>query len=132
MLTSNIHAVLMITGFFVLLFGFFTARYMKMKRWWLKAHRSLGVSGASLTILGFFVIVFYLLFSERPIFTMLHGYAGVVIALLSITMPVLGFMQLKIRKAAGKIKPVHRFFGWIMIVMMFINIILGMRVAGIF
>jgi hypothetical protein len=62
----------------------------------------------------------------------LHGYAGIVIALLSIAMPVLGFMQLKIRKFAGKIRPIHRFFGWIMIIMMFINIILGMRIAGIF
>ena len=132
MLTNNIHAAMMITGFFILLSGFFTARYMKMKRWWLKAHRSLGVSGASLTIIGFFVIVFHLLFSGRPIFTMLHGYAGLAIALLAVIMPILGFMQLKIGKSAGKIRPIHRFFGWIMLITMFINIILGMRVTGIF
>jgi hypothetical protein len=132
MLMINIHAVLMIAGFLILLCGFITARYMKKKRWWLKAHRFLGVSGASLTILGFFLIVFNLLLSGRPCFTMLHGYMGLVIALLAFVMPALGFMQLKIRKIAGKIRPIHRFFGWIMLTTMFINIILGMRIADIF
>jgi hypothetical protein len=131
MLISNVHAVLMITGFFVLFSGFFTARFMKSKRWWLKAHRLLGVSGASLTIIGFFVIVFHLLLSGRPFFALLHGYVGIVIALLAVIMPVLGFIQLKIRRIAGKVRPVHRFSGRVMLVMMFVNIILGMRLAGI-
>jgi hypothetical protein len=132
MLTSNIHAVIMITGFIILIFGFFTARYLKKKRWWLKMHRSLGVSGASMTMLGFFVIVFHLLFSGRPFLTQSHGYAGLMIALFAVVMPVLGFIQLKIGKAAGKIRPIHRFLGRIMLMAMFINIILGMLIAGIF
>ena len=131
MLTSNIHAALMIIGFFILFSGFVTARYMKRKRWWLKAHKAFGVSGASLTMLGFFIIVFYLLLSGRPYFTLLHGYVGLAIILLAFVMPALGFIQLKIRNIAGKIRPIHRFFGWIMLVAMFINIILGMYAAGI-
>jgi hypothetical protein len=46
-------------------------------------------------------------------------------------MPALGFIQLKMGKAAGKIRPVHRFFGWIMLMAMLINIVLGMRMTGI-
>ncbi|MCX5806464.1 MAG: hypothetical protein NT010_10425 [Proteobacteria bacterium] len=132
MMPSDIHVALMITGFFVLFFGFFTARFMKKKRWWLKMHESLGVFGAFLTMLGFFIIVFHISLSGRPYFTQSHGYVGIMIALLAVIMPTLGFIQLKIRMVAGKIRPIHRFFGWIMLMAMFINIILGMYMAGIF
>jgi hypothetical protein len=131
MLTSKIHAFTMIIGFFVLIFGFFTARYLKKKRWWLKMHKSLGISGASFTMLGFFLIVSHLLLSGRPCFTHWHGYVGLVIAFFAVIMPAIGFIQLKIRNTALKIRPIHRFSGWIMLMAMLINIILGMRMAGI-
>jgi hypothetical protein len=129
MLLGDIHAVLMFIGFLILFIGFFTARYMKRKNWWMKAHRTLGLSGASLTMLGVFAIVFNLLFFEHPHFTLLHAYVGLMIAMLAAIMPTLGFMQLKIRKAAGRIRPIHRLFGWIMLAAMIVNIILGISMA---
>ncbi|MCX5813168.1 MAG: hypothetical protein NT178_11585 [Proteobacteria bacterium] len=131
MLLSGIHAGFMIIGFFILFFGFLVARYMKRKNWWLKTHRALGVSGALLTMLGFIAIVFDLLSSGRFLFTLRHGYVGIVIVMLAVVMPVLGFIQLKKRKAVVRIRPIHRFLGWIMLMAMFINIIIGMNIVGI-
>jgi heme A synthase len=131
MLLSGIHAGFMIIGFFILLAGFFTARFMKSKRWWLKTHRTLGVYGSSITILGFLAILFHLLFPGRPHFTQSHAYLGLAIVILAFVMPALGFIQLKIGKAAGKIRPMHRLFGWIMLMAMLINIVLGMLIADI-
>lgn len=131
MLLSNIHAGSMVIGFFILFSGFLTARYLKRKRWWLKTHKALGISGALLTILGFFAIVFHISINGGPHFTESHAYVGLVIVIFAFVMPALGFIQLKMGKAAGKIRPVHRFFGWIMLMAMLINIVLGMRMTGI-
>jgi hypothetical protein len=127
---GDIHAALMIIGFFILLFGFFTVRYMKRKNWWLKVHRALGVSGALLIILGFIAIVFNFLFFGRPHFILLHAYMGLAIVILAVVMPTLGFIQLKIRKITAKIRPTHRFLGRIMLMAMLINILLGIYMGA--
>ena len=55
------HALLVTTGFVVMLGGMLTARYMKRKSWWLKAHKTLGISGALLIISGVIVAVYMVL-----------------------------------------------------------------------
>lgn len=131
MLPGDIHGGLMIAGFLVLFLGFLTARLMKKKKWWLKAHQTFGLFGVSLTILSFIVIVYRFSFFNLSQYKLLHVYAGLVIVILTAAMPVLGFMQLKIRKAAGKIRPMHRSIGWIILIAMFINITLGIFMADI-
>lgn len=128
---AYVHAGLMSIGFLLLFFGFVLARYMKRKRWWLKVHRVFGVSGASLTLLGFFIVVLRIYLAGRPHFTIAHAYVGLVIVILALMIPVLGFMQFKIREVSGKIRPIHRFSGWLILILMMINIVLGMHAAGI-
>ena len=45
-LLHRVHGALMGTSFVLLFIGMFFPRYLKKKKWWLKAHRRIGISGA--------------------------------------------------------------------------------------
>ncbi|WP_348305390.1 hypothetical protein [Methanothrix sp.] len=51
------HALLVLSGLLFLIAGMVCARYLKGKRWWLKAHKTLGIAGAALTLSGITVAI---------------------------------------------------------------------------
>jgi hypothetical protein len=118
------HALLMSTGLVVMLGGMLTARYMKRKSWWLKAHKILGISGALLIISGVIVAVYMVLTQsgtylvEEP-----HAYLGITALALVVFTPIMGFMQFRIKDK--RMRSVHRWSGRLAITLVLINAAAG-------
>jgi hypothetical protein len=118
------HALLVSTGFIVLFAAMLTARYMKNKRWWLRAHKSLGLLGAFITLAGFATAVFMVRTYIGTLFIPeMHAYLGFTIAAMALFTPFLGFMQFRTKDK--RMHLIHRWAGRITIVLMLINIIGG-------
>ena len=124
------HALLVTSGLLFMLGGMIAARYMKRKSWWLKAHKSLGVSGALLTLSGVIVAVYMVLtyngtyLVEEP-----HAYLGITALALVVFTPIMGFMQFRIRDKRMRI--IHRWSGRLAIVVVLINAAAGwMMISG--
>jgi hypothetical protein len=119
------HALLVLTGLVFMFAGMITARYMKGKKWWLKAHKNLGLAGALFTVFGFIVAV-YTVSIHLGIYLIrgTHAYIGVVALLLVVFTPIMGFMQL--RKKDKRIRIIHRWSGRLAIALMLINATLGL------
>jgi hypothetical protein len=118
------HALLVLTGLVFMFAGMITARYMKGKKWWLKAHKNLGLTGALFTVAGFIVAV-YTVSIHLGIYLIRgpHAYIGVMSLLLVVFTPIMGFMQL--RKKDKRIRIIHRWSGRLAIALMLINATLG-------
>jgi len=115
------HFLLVSTGFVVLSAAMLTARYMKDKKWWLKAHRSLGPLGAFVTLAGFATAVIMVWIYMGTLFiNETHAYLGFAIAVMAILTPSLGFMQLRMKDKRMRI--IHRWAGRMTIGLMLINI----------
>ena len=118
------HALLVLSGLLFLIAGMICARYLKGKRWWLKAHRTLGIAGAALTLSGITVAIYMVSASAGlqppggP-----HAYLGIIVSLMVILTPVLGFIQLK--KRDKRLQTIHRWSGRMTIALMIINAYLG-------
>lgn len=118
------HALLVLTGLVFMFAGMITARYMKGKKWWLKAHKNLGLAGALFTVAGFVVAV-YAVSIHLGIYLIRgpHAYIGVMALLLVVFTPIMGFMQL--RKKDKRIRIIHRWSGRLAIALMLVNATLG-------
>jgi hypothetical protein len=118
------HVLLVTTGVVVLLGGMLTARYMKKKSWWLKAHKSLAISGALLTISGF-IVAAYMVSTYMGTYLVMepHAYLGIAALALVVIAPIMGFMQFRIKDKRMHI--IHRWSGRLAIVMVLTNIASG-------
>jgi hypothetical protein len=125
------HAVLMIAGFLLLTTGMLIARYMKREQWWLKAHKTMGISGALFVISGLFMAIYMVSSSTGVHFRVPHTYLGVIIIIFVGMTPILGYAQLKSESRGMKIRTIHRWSGRITLVLMFITILSGLSLAGI-
>lgn len=118
------HALLVSTGFVVLFAGMLAVRYMKNKRWWLKAHQSLALLGAFITLAGFATAVFMVRIYLGTFFVNeMHAFLGFTIAAMVVLTPILGFMQFRTKDK--RVRLIHRWAGRITIVLMLTNIIGG-------
>jgi len=125
------HALLVLSGLLFLIAGMVCARYLKGKRWWLKAHKTLGIAGAALTLSGITVAIYMVSASaglEPPGGP--HGYLGIIISLIVLFTPVLGFVQLK--KRDKRLRLIHRWSGRMTIALMMINAYLGWMIVRSF
>ncbi|MCX8110976.1 MAG: cytochrome b561 domain-containing protein [Syntrophorhabdaceae bacterium] len=125
------HGFLMFIGFVAMIVGFITARFMKKKTWWLRLHKIVNIVGASSTFGGIIVMVIYISLTGGGHFNTIHAYLGFFIGFLSVITPVIGFLQIKAVRTRIKFRPIHRFSGRLLIILMFINIIMGLRIAGV-
>ena len=118
------HVLLVTTGVVVMLVGMLTARYMKKKSWWLKAHKSLAISGALLTISGF-IVAAYMVSTYMGTYLVMepHAYLGIAALALVVIAPIMGFMQFRIKDKRMHI--IHRWSGRLAIVMVLTNIASG-------
>jgi hypothetical protein len=126
MILLYVHAGLMCTGFLFLLMGFAVVRFMKRKTWWLKIHKLLAIPGASCAVLGFCAVVLDIALAGGQHLRTPHSYIGVVVVILIIAAPVLGFMQFRFRQHVRAIKGLHIWSGRIVLILMLINIMLGL------
>jgi len=125
------HAFLVFSGLLILLAGMICARYMKGRRWWLKAHKTLGIAGAASTLSGIMVAVYMVSASaglNPP--AGLHAYIGITVSIMVIFTPFMGFIQLK--KRDMRLRAIHRWAGRITIALMIINAYLGWMIVRLF
>jgi hypothetical protein len=118
------HVLLVTTGVVVMSGGMLTARYMKKKGWWLKAHKSLAISGALLTISGF-IVAAYMVSTYMGTYLVMepHAYLGITALALVVFAPIMGSMQFRIKDKRMHI--IHRWSGRLAIVMVLANIASG-------
>jgi hypothetical protein len=124
------HAVLMILAFCIMLAGAVIARFAKKKAWWLKVHRSLGITGAIFIIVALFAIALQITLTEREHFRVVHSWIGFSAFIFVVLTPTLGILQLKIRSMSARLRSLHRWSGRITLCLLLINIILGLLMMG--
>jgi hypothetical protein len=124
------HAALMILALCIMLVGAIIARFMKKKTWWLKVHRSLGITGAIFFLVAFFTIILQMTLTEREHFRVIHSWIGFVAFVFVVLAPTLGILQLKIRSIAARLRGLHRWSGRITLCLVFVNILLGLSMMG--
>jgi len=121
----------MIIGFVLMMAGFIVVRLFRKKIWWFKTHKSMCITGVIFTLAGFLAILLEFVDTGRTHFELPHAYIGLIIIVLSVTMPVLGFLQFKARKFAPAVKRLHLWLGRITLALMATNIVSGFYAAGI-
>ena len=127
-----IHAALMASGFLLVLSALIVAMTQRKKRWWLKSHKAIGLTGVSLLLLGAIVAVAAVASTpEGHHLRTPHTWLGVLTVCAAIITPTLGLLQFRLPQKVGTIRVVHRLFGRLLNLMTPITILLGLRVAEI-
>ena len=127
-----IHAALMAAGFLLVFSALIVAMTQRRKRWWLKIHKAIGLTGGSLMLLGAVAAVAAVASTpEGHHLRTPHTWLGVLTVSAAIITPVLGLLQFRIPQKAATIRVVHRLFGRLLNLIAPIAILLGLRVAEI-
>ena len=132
MLLFLIHATLMALGSLLVFSALIVAMTQRKKRWWLKMHKTIGLTAGSLMLLGAAVAVIAV--ASTPAGHHLrtpHTWLGVLTVITAIVTPALGLLQFRIPQKVGTIRVVHRLSGRLLNLMTPITIFLGLRVAEI-
>lgn len=125
------HATLMIAAFVGLFVGFVVARFLKRRRWWLKVHRSIGLTGAIFVLVGLGAVVLQITLTGRSHFRIPHSYFGMLVVFLTLATPTLGLAMMKAQDRAARLRNYHRWSGRITLVLMFVNIVAGLKLIGV-
>jgi hypothetical protein len=126
------HASLMIITVCLLLTGAIIARFAKKKPWWLKAHRSIAITGVALFLIALSAIAVQITLTERAHLRVGHSWVGLFTFIFVLLTPTLGFLQFKMKHMASRLRDLHRWSGRITICFMIINVILGLFLIGLF
>lgn len=126
-----IHGLLMGTGLGLMAAAAVVSRFLKRKRWWLKAHRALGASGAVALLPG--AVAAYLLVEESTGVHLQapHTWLGASAVVLSWAAPVLGLLAFRIRARAAGLRTTHRWSGRLAITAALVTLLTGLRLAGL-
>ncbi|MDP3180040.1 MAG: hypothetical protein Q8M76_19160 [Spirochaetaceae bacterium] len=125
------HIAFMSLGFISMMAGLTVARYFKTKRWWLKAHKPLGIAGAVSSALGLAAGGIMVQVGGGGHFTVPHAFLGAATLLLVLDMPFLGNFIFKYKGDKKKVKTAHRWLGRTAIMLMAITILSGLVTAGL-
>ncbi len=111
-------------SFIMMIWAMLIARYLKKRRWWLKAHRTLEIWGVSLGIIA----AEYMLFSTSVNhFRIIHSYFGVAAVIALICTPVISQLIFKGKKEHKPFfRKFHRWLGRSALLLTFISIVLGL------
>jgi steroid 5-alpha reductase family enzyme len=109
--------------------GVVIARYGKQKKWWLKAHRILGILGTFQVWAGFFAATIMVSRHGGEHFDVPHAWLGLGIALLALAAPLAGQMQLTLRNKAPRLRIVHHWTGRLTLAFLLINMTIGLFLA---
>jgi hypothetical protein len=125
------HVGLMILTVCILVSGALIARFAKKKPWWLKAHRSIAITGVALFLIALSAIAVQITLTERAHLRVGHSWVGLFTFIFVLLTPTLGFLQFKLRNIAARLRGFHRWSGRITICFMVINVILGLFLIGV-
>jgi hypothetical protein len=127
------HALLMSTVFLLFLCALLIAATQREKRWWLRAHRGVGISGASVMVLG--AVIAFAAVATAPNgghhLRTPHTWLGALAVSTAVIVPIIGLLQTRIHTKAGTLRLVHRISGRALTVMAALAILLGLRAAEI-
>lgn len=125
------HAILMTLGFIVMTTGMLIARYLKARSWWLMAHKLMGAFGSLFALAGLFMAIYMLSVSTGVHFRVPHTYLGAITIIFAAMTPILGYYQLTVTNSRATIRAIHRWSGWITIVLMLSTILSGSSLVGL-
>ena len=126
-----LHAGFMIAGLSLMTAGVIVARLMRKKPWWLRGHRALGACGSLSVVGGFATALTMVADFGGPHFQVIHAWAGALVVLAATATPVLGQLQFVLKERRAEIRKVHRWAGAITLILISLNIISGLVLAGI-
>ena len=127
-----IHAALMAAGFLFVFTALIVAMTQRRKRWWLKIHKAIGLTGGSLMLLGAVTAVVAVASTpEGHHLRTPHTWLGGLTVLVAIITPTLGLLQFRIPGKVETLRVIHRLFGRILNLIAPVAILLGLRVAKI-
>ena len=127
-----LHAVLMGAGFLLALSGMLIAMTQRRKRWWLKVHRIVGLTGTAAMLLGAAAAVAAVASLPKPHhFGTPHTWVGALTVTLAAGASALGLLQFRIPAKAASFRAFHRLAGRLVNLIAPIAILLGLRVAEI-
>jgi uncharacterized membrane protein len=127
-----IHAALMTAGFLFVFTALIVAMTQRRKRWWLKIHKAIGLTGGSIILLGAVTAVAAVASTpEAHHLRTPHTWLGVLTLFLAIITPTLGLLQFRLPGKTETLRVVHRLFGRLLNLIAPVTIFLGLRVAGI-
>ncbi|OPX79363.1 MAG: Eukaryotic cytochrome b561 [Methanosaeta sp. PtaB.Bin039] len=124
------HASMMILAFLCLLSAAYLAVF-RPRRYWLRWHRMMGLSGAGLALLGAVVAGYMVSASSGKHMAYPHSWIGLLVAAMLVLTPSLGLAQFHFRHWASRIRPIHRWSGRLTIVLMALNMLAGLRLIGL-
>ncbi|HOO89222.1 MAG TPA: hypothetical protein PLA74_00225 [Syntrophales bacterium] len=119
----------MLTGFLSMVAGITIVLFMREKLWWLRAHRRLGTVAIVCLLLGFMAAVFMVARLTGRHFAVPHAWLGIITILSALGTYTAGLMQFKIKIA--RVRLLHRWAGRGTFVLMILNIVSGLFLAGI-
>jgi hypothetical protein len=131
LLTHIFTMSLSLIAFFV---GMLIARYGKKKKWWLKTHRGIEMTGSILGFAGIAAGVTMVQLTKGVHLTVPHAWMAVATVVFLIATPAIALIFLKSNisvEAKKKLRPVHRWSGRLAQVLMLATVILGLFQAGI-
>jgi hypothetical protein len=125
------HGGFMAAGFLLMTAGASMAKFLRNKRWWLRAHQRMGLAGSCSVVIGFVMAYGMVSLFDGDHLSVPHAYLGVTSFIIAILTPALGLMQFRFPAKAMTIRVVHRWSGRATIIMLSITIISGLLHAGI-
>ena len=125
------HVIFMTAGLLAMTAGVGVARFLRQKRWWLKIHRTAGITGAVCLSAGFAAAVIMVSQSGDGQFKVPHAWLGLSTALCAIAAPTLGHLQFKIRTKIQQLRLWHRRTGYAVLILTLSSVLSGLAVAGI-
>ena len=125
-----VHAGLMILAFLLMLAGMFVPRYLKRRKWWLKAHVLIAVLGAGLGLAGAGAAAQMIASSGRAHLRVPHAISGTLTVALSLAAPLLGRVMFEGHGRLRGYRCAHRWVGRAAILATAGTIVLGLLQAG--
>ena len=126
-----LHAGAMGAGFLFMATGAGIARFDRQQRWWLKAHKTFGMTGSFVMLLGLVAAFLMVDQNDSGHIRVPHAWGGLAMIFLAFITPVLGQLQFKIREKAKQLREKHRWSGRITLIAGLITILSGLLAAGI-
>jgi len=125
-----VHAGLMGLAFLLSLAGTFFPRFLKRRKWWMKAHLLISGLGAGLGVAGAGAAAEMVAASGRGHLRVPHAISGTVTLALGLAAPVLGRVMFEGHGRLRDYRATHRWVGWAFLLAMAGTIALGLLRSG--
>jgi uncharacterized membrane protein YidH (DUF202 family) len=126
-----LHTGAMGAGFLLMAAGAGIARFHRQQRWWLKTHKTFGMTGSFVMLLG--LVAAFLMVDQNGSghVRVPHAWGGLTMIFFAFMTPVLGQLQFKVREKAKQLREKHRWSGRVTLIVGLAAILSGLRAAGI-